>query len=53
VPLAVMTTFPARAILGKLDAGSAVGALGASVALLLVSRVVWRGAIGRYTSAGG
>jgi viologen exporter family transport system permease protein len=53
VPLAVMTTFPARAILGRLDPGSAVGAIGASVALLVVARVVWKGAIGRYTSAGG
>ncbi len=53
VPLALMTTFPARAILGKLDAGSALGALGASVVSLGVARVVWLRAIGRYTSAGG
>ena len=53
VPLTLMTTFPARAILGTLDRGSALAAIGASVALLGVSRAVWRGAIGRYTSAGG
>jgi ABC-2 type transport system permease protein len=53
IPLALMTTFPARALLGKLDAGSAAGALGASVVSLVVARVVWKRAIGRYTSAGG
>jgi ABC-2 type transport system permease protein len=53
VPLTLMTTFPARAILGKLDAASALGALGASLVSLVLARVVWLRAIGRYTSAGG
>jgi ABC-2 type transport system permease protein len=53
VPLALMTTFPARAILGRLDAGSALAALGGAVIALGVSRAVWLRAIARYTSAGG
>jgi ABC-2 type transport system permease protein len=53
IPLALMTTFPARAILGKLDVGSALGALAASALSLVIARVVWVRAIGRYTSAGG
>jgi ABC-2 type transport system permease protein len=53
VPLTLMTTFPARAILGKLDAGSALGALVASLISVGVARVVWLRAVGRYTSAGG
>jgi ABC-2 type transport system permease protein len=53
VPLTLMTTFPARAILGTLDPRSAVGALAASVVALVVARAVWVRSIARYTSAGG
>jgi ABC-2 type transport system permease protein len=53
VPLTLMTTFPARAILGKLDVASAVWALVASVVAMVVARVVWIRSIARYTSAGG
>jgi ABC-2 type transport system permease protein len=53
VPLTLMTTFPARAILGKIDAASVAGALAASVVSLAIARGVWLRAIGRYTSAGG
>jgi ABC-2 type transport system permease protein len=53
VPLALMTTFPAEAILGRLDAGRGVVAVGAAVGALAVARAVWVRAIGRYTSAGG
>jgi ABC-2 type transport system permease protein len=53
VPLTLMTTFPARAILGTLDGKSALAALGASVVALVVARGVWVRSIARYTSAGG
>lgn len=51
IPVAIMTTYPARALLGKLDATAALATLGGSVVLLTVSRVVWRTAIRSYTSA--
>ena len=51
IPVAVMTTFPAMALLGKLDAPQALATLGGSLALLVVSRLVWRIAIRSYTSA--
>jgi ABC-2 type transport system permease protein len=52
VPLAIMTTFPARALLGK-DFGPADGAAALLGALLFAafSRLVWLRSIGRYTSA--
>jgi ABC-2 type transport system permease protein len=52
VPLAIMTTFPARALLGK-DFGpaDAAGAVAGAVAFALFARVVWLRSIGRYTSA--
>ncbi len=53
IPLALMTTYPALAILGQLDVTHALSAFGASLAALVVARVVWRRSIARYTSAGG
>ncbi len=53
LPLAVMTTFPALAILDRLDAARMVGAIVAAAAFIVVSRLVWLGSIRRYTSAGG
>jgi ABC-2 type transport system permease protein len=52
VPLAIMTTFPARALLGK-DFGplDAVGALAGAAAFALFARAVWLRSIRRYTSA--
>jgi viologen exporter family transport system permease protein len=52
VPLAIMTTFPARALLGK-DFGprDALAALAGAVAFAGFSRFVWLRSIGRYTSA--
>ena len=41
IPLAVMTTFPAEALLGTLEAQSAAIALGASLAFSLAARAVW------------
>ena len=51
IPVAVMTTYPAMALLGTLDASTALATLGGSLALLAISRVVWRTAIRNYTSA--
>jgi len=53
VPLALMTTFPAEAMLGRLSATSMLFALGGTLAFALASRRVWLRAIGHYTSAGG
>ncbi len=50
-PIAVMTTFPAMALLGRLDARRAFATLGGAAALLVISRLVWRTAIRSYTSA--
>jgi len=53
IPLAVMTTLPAQALLGTLNLRSAIAAVvGAGVALS-VSRAVWKLSVARYTSAGG
>jgi ABC-2 type transport system permease protein len=51
IPIAVMTTYPAMGLLGTLDAATALATTGGSVALLLLSRGVWRTAIRNYTSA--
>jgi ABC-2 type transport system permease protein len=51
IPVAVMTTFPAMALLGQLDAKSAIATIGGALALAVVSRLVWRLAIRNYTSA--
>jgi ABC-2 type transport system permease protein len=52
VPLAIMTTFPARALLGKdFGPGDAAAALLGAFAFAGFSRLVWLRSIGRYTSA--
>jgi ABC-2 type transport system permease protein len=51
IPVAVMTTFPAMALLGRLDGMTALATLAGSLAMLLASRLVWRAAIRSYTSA--
>jgi ABC-2 type transport system permease protein len=53
VPLAVMTTFPALALLGKLTVLQAAGALSGAAIFTLGARVVWLRSIAHYTSAGG
>lgn len=50
-PIAVMTTYPAMALLGTLDAETAFLTLGGTSVLLVISRLVWRTAIRNYTSA--
>jgi ABC-2 type transport system permease protein len=51
LPLAVMTTYPAMAILGRLDLATALACLGGCLLLLAVSRAIWQIAIRSYTSA--
>jgi ABC-2 type transport system permease protein len=51
LPLALMTTYPALALLGKLRVGTAVGALAGTVAFAAFARLVWSLSIRKYTSA--
>jgi ABC-2 type transport system permease protein len=51
IPVAIMTTFPAMALLGRLDLPTALATLGGALIMLLVSRLVWRAAVRSYTSA--
>jgi viologen exporter family transport system permease protein len=51
IPVAVMTTYPAKALIGNLDAREAVATIAGALALVVVSRLVWRTAIRSYTSA--
>jgi ABC-2 type transport system permease protein len=51
LPMALMTTFPAMALLGRLDVATGVACLGGALALLIGARLLWRGAVRNYTSA--
>lgn len=51
VPLAVMTTFPAQALLGRLPPLRAALIAAGAVAFAAFARVVWLRSIARYTSA--
>jgi ABC-2 type transport system permease protein len=51
IPLALMTTYPAEALLGRLALKTTVFAILGSVAFALLGRFVWIRAIGAYTSA--
>jgi ABC-2 type transport system permease protein len=53
IPLAVMTTYPALSILGRLGPARLLGALGGALLFAALARQVWLGALRRYTSAGG
>lgn len=53
LPLALMTTYPARALLGTLPPLTLAGSLGGAALAFAVARVVWKASIARYTSAGG
>jgi ABC-2 type transport system permease protein len=50
-PIALLTTYPAMALLGKLDAKTAFGALAGGLAFAAVARRVWGRALSFYTSA--
>jgi ABC-2 type transport system permease protein len=51
IPLALMTTYPAQAMLGTLPAHALASAVIASIVFAVASRMVWLRAIGKYTSA--
>jgi ABC-2 type transport system permease protein len=51
LPLALMTTFPARALLGTAGAGDGAAALATALVFAAGARFVWLRSIGRYTSA--
>lgn len=51
IPVALVTSFPAMALLGRLDVGLASQAVGVAVGMLTGSRIAWRYAIRHYTSA--
>ncbi len=53
VPLALMTTYPAQALLGTLPWTTLAGTLVGAVVAFAVSRAVWLASVARYTSAGG
>lgn len=53
IPLAVMTTYPALALLDRLEPSRLLWSLGGAAIFAVGSRLVFRRAIGRYTSAGG
>jgi len=53
MPLALMTTYPALALLGRLSWVNVAGSIGGTVVFLGLSRLVWRASIYRYTGAGG
>ncbi|HEX4459256.1 MAG TPA: ABC-2 family transporter protein [Polyangia bacterium] len=51
VPLALMTTYPALALLGRLAPQTTVRALAGAALFVTLARVVWRRSIGHYRSA--
>jgi len=53
IPLGLMTTYPALALLGRLSPLDTLVPLGVASAFLLVSRLVWLRSIRFYTGAGG
>jgi ABC-2 type transport system permease protein len=53
LPLALMTTYPADALLGRLAPLTLVEALAGAAVSFAVARIVWQASIAKYTSAGG
>jgi ABC-2 type transport system permease protein len=51
IPLALMTTYPALALLDRLALSTALAALGGTAAFVWMARRLWLRAIGHYTSA--
>jgi len=53
IPVAWTTTIPAGALTGRFTPAVALAALGVALTALLLTRLLWRVAVRRYTSAGG
>lgn len=51
IPLGVMTTYPAMALLGRLSGQTATYAVLGALGFAVLARLVWRRAIANYTSA--
>lgn len=51
IPLGLMTTYPAMALLGTLEARTALLALAASALFAVLARQIWKLALRHYTSA--
>ncbi len=51
LPMALLTTYPAMALLGRLDVSTALACVGGALGLALGARLVWLGAVRNYTSA--
>lgn len=51
IPLGIMTTYPAEALLGTLSLQTALLSAAGAMAFAFVSRTIWKHALGRYTSA--
>lgn len=51
IPLGLMTTYPAEALLGTIDVRTTAFAVLGSFAFAAIARAVWTRAIGEYTSA--
>ena len=51
IPLALMTTFPAQALLGKLSLSTFTTAVCGAAVFAVLSRLMWLQSIGKYTSA--
>jgi ABC-2 type transport system permease protein len=53
IPLTLMTTYPAEALLGRMQPDTLLAALAGGALASWLSRRLWLNSIGRYTSAGG
>jgi ABC-2 type transport system permease protein len=53
IPLALMTTYPAEAMLGRLEVSTVLLSLVGTAAFAAFARVVWLRSIAKYTSASG
>jgi ABC-2 type transport system permease protein len=51
VPVAFLTTFPAQALLGRLDGWVAALAIGVAAASFVLARACWRFALRHYSGA--
>jgi ABC-2 type transport system permease protein len=51
IPLALMTTYPTMALLGKLQLSTGIASVLGAAAFAMVARGVWVKALGHYTSA--
>jgi ABC-2 type transport system permease protein len=53
IPIAWTTTIPASALTGRLRPVSALGAAAVAAVVLALTRLLWKAALSKYTSAGG